>query len=201
MRSSSLPLPIVSPRLSHSSPESFHEALSKSDASERVGHWGRLSLKEYAADPPYESPPAKDYWAPGHKQPNTVPKTLPESQAAFRRDLRILGNPFVRAKTIELVMENPDTPFDVLSQVTLGGVSDAGLSHLAHRHTAKLALSRKRPAQRDPVLRVRQWVNRTKQPVPSRFQQEFLKQQQAAQKQAEAMDALQLAFRKLKLSD
>lgn len=209
MRSASLPMPILSARSNHASPESFHESLPKADSSERERLWGSLTLQKVINEAPVDAVATEDAWVPSVK-PTPVSqfskdKPAELSQAArkdaINRDLRILGNPFVRAKTRELIRENLDTSFEVLSQVTLGGLSEAGLSHVAHQDIAKRTLRRKRPSQPDAGLRVRQWMERPKQVGPSRFQREFLKQQQATQEQTEAMDALQLAFSKLNLSD
>lgn len=104
-------------------------------------------------------------------------------------------------KALILMEENPDTPFDMLSKVTPGRISEEGLSHLAQRDIAHWIINRKKPVQRDSAMRVEDWMDRPRQAGPSRFQQEFLKQQAQDQEQAQHMEALQRAFSKLKLSE
>jgi hypothetical protein len=193
-------------RFNQSGPESFHESLPKADSQERERLWGSLSLQKIISEAPVDAVTPEDAWTPSAKKAG-IPKDKPTElslaarKEAINRDLRVLGNPFVRAKTRELIMENPDTPFNALSQVTLGGVSEAGLSHVAHQDIAKWALRRKRPAIQDAGLRARHWMDRPKQSGPSRFQQEFLKRQAQEQEHAQQMDALRQAFSQLKLSD
>ncbi|WP_303674113.1 hypothetical protein [Vampirovibrio chlorellavorus] len=209
MRSASLPMPILSARVNHASPESFHESLPKADSQERERLWGSLTLQKFIHEAPVDALAPEDVWAPSVKPApvSQVSKDKPAalSQAArkdaINRDLRILGNPFARAKTRELIRENPDTPFEALSQVTLGGLSEAGLSHLVHRDLAKLTLNRKKPAQRDPAIRAADWMERPRHHGPSRFQQEFLKRQQEAEEQAQHIETLRQAFSRLKLND